>query len=442
MRNVGREASPQLVQMIFDTVTSRNQHPGRGPSWIGDTVLAQPLFKLLHARHGALALDVLAPAWTFLSSAHARGAARDRESRRPRRAAAGAAAANRRASSRAKTTTSAIVLPNSFKSALVPWLAGMPRRTGYLGEMRWGVLNDARRVDEEALPQIAQRYAALSLSREAGAAKRCPTRCPAQVARGRDRRRATLARLGLAADRPAAALCPGAEYGPAKRWPASYFADARAAAPSAGLRGVARRLRQRRGDRRGDRAARAGRSAGSLRADHARQAIDVLASARLVVSNDSGLMHVAAALGRRSSRCTARAARPSPRRSSPDARILKLDLPCSPCFERDMPARPLQVHGAISRRIASLRRRSLGPASCRARYGKKPGTALEFPGQPTARRRLRVPESRYQEDAIRNAAGRRGGVLRGIHETRSRKHDGGVGGRRRGVLRSSAAARA
>jgi heptosyltransferase-2 len=135
-----------------------------GPSWIGDTLLAQPLFALLHARHDALALDVLAPHWTLPLIA------RMREVRRGMLNPFGHGelqfAKRRRLGHelRGEGYDQAIVLPNTFKSALVPWFAGIRLRTGYLGEMRWGLINDLRRLDERALPQLAQRYAALALA--------------------------------------------------------------------------------------------------------------------------------------------------------------------------------------------------------------------------------------------------------------------------------------
>jgi heptosyltransferase II len=305
-----------------------------GPSWIGDTVLAQPLFKLLHARHDALALDVLAPPWTLPVI-----------ERMPevRRAAASPAGHRELRPARQWRTArelaregydQAIVLPNSLKSALVPWLARVPVRTGYLGELRWGLLNDARRVDETRYPQIAQRYAALSLAR----GETLPDPLPPPALRVDEAQRgATLARLGLDADHPAAALCPGAEYGPAKRWPARHFADL--AQRLAGL-GFAVWLVGSRND--------AATGAGIARlvpgvvrdlCGHTTlaEAIDVLASARLVVSNDSGLMHVAAALRKP---LVALYGSSSPAYTPPlsrDARILKLDLPCSPCFKRECP---------------------------------------------------------------------------------------------------------
>ena len=136
-----------------------------GPSWIGDTVLAQPLFTLLHERHPSLALDVLAPAWASpvlrrmpevrrtIASPFGHGELELSERRRLGREL------------RTEHYDQAIVLPNTLKSAFTPWFARIPRRTGYRGEMRWGLVNDVRKLDEAALPEMAQRYAALGLER-------------------------------------------------------------------------------------------------------------------------------------------------------------------------------------------------------------------------------------------------------------------------------------
>src|SRR4051812_37838183 len=122
------------------------------PAWVGDAVLAQPLFARLHERQPGLALDVLAPPWThplFYRMAEVRAVvaspfghgelALTRRYRLARELAA-------------RRYDQAIVLPNSFKSALIPWLASIPRRTGFTGEARFGLLNDARRLDKQALP--------------------------------------------------------------------------------------------------------------------------------------------------------------------------------------------------------------------------------------------------------------------------------------------------
>lgn len=305
-----------------------------GPSWIGDTVLAQPLFKLLHARHRDLALDVLAPEWTLPLLKRMPEVRRTILS--PFDHGDLKLGARRRLGHqlRGEGYHQSIILPNSFKSALAPFFADIPARTGFRGEMRWGLLNDMRGLDERTLPLMAQRYAAL-----AGAAGEPPvSSLPGlRLNVDDDARAATLRRLGLAAQQPAAALCPGAEYGPAKRWPSRYFAELgrRLAA-----RGLAAWLVGSPGD------AALGAEITELSAGVCHnlcgrttldEAIDLLASAQLVVSNDSGLMHVAAALGKP---LIALYGSSSPALTPPladDAQILKLDLPCSPCFKRECP---------------------------------------------------------------------------------------------------------
>ena len=304
------------------------------PSWVGDTVLAQPMLKLLRGRHAAPALDVLAPRWTLpliermpevrhaIENPFAHGELRFAERRRLGRELA------------QERYDQAIVLPNSFKSALVPFLAGIPVRTGYVGELRYGLLNDARRLDRKQLPQIAQRYAALGLPRRE--ALRLPL--PALGLRVDEAgRRAVLEKLGLERQRPAAALCPGAEYGPAKRWPARYFAEL---AQGIAARGCAVWLIGSSNDA-GIGAEIAQAAGGACRnlcgATALGEAIDLLASTSLVVSNDSGLMHVAAALGKPLIALYGSSSPAFTPPLSPSAQILKLDLPCSPCFQRECP---------------------------------------------------------------------------------------------------------
>jgi heptosyltransferase-2 len=306
------------------------------PSWIGDTVLAQPLLKLAHSRHPGLALDVLAPRWTFpllarmpevrraILSPFGHGDLRLGERRRLGRELA------------AEGYDQAIVLPNTFKSALVPLFARIPVRTGYIGELRHWLLNDARRLNKDEVPQLAERYAALALPR----GEALPLPLPGPFLRVDEaERRATLERLGLGGDRgrPVAVLCPGAEYGPAKRWPARYFAEL---AQGFAARGCAVWLVGSANDKEvGEEIARAATGVGRnlCGATTLAEAIDLIASSAVVVSNDSGLMHIAAALSRP---LVALYGSSSPAHTPPLARsaqILKLDLPCSPCFQRVCP---------------------------------------------------------------------------------------------------------
>src|SRR5688572_7282079 len=305
-----------------------------GPSWIGDTLLAQPLFTLLHEKHAGLALDVVAPAWTVsvvrrmpevrraIPSPFEHGVLQLRERRELGREL------------RSERYEHAIVLPNTLKSALLPLFARIPRRTGYRGEMRWGALNDVRLLDEKALPQMAQRYAALGLER----GEAMPAELPApHLVVDETQRLATLAALGLTASPRAVALCPGAEYGPAKRWPPAYFAELARALTAAGdavwLIGsskdseIAQDIVRLSGGA-------ADNLCGRTTLD---QAVELLASARLAVANDSGLMHVAAAVGTPLIAIYGSSTPAFTPPMSPRARIVKLDIECSPCFERTCP---------------------------------------------------------------------------------------------------------
>ncbi len=320
------------------------------PAWVGDMVLAQSLFKLLKQRHPSSQLDVLAPAWTLpllermpevdepiaLEVNHGEWAfgKRWRLGRALRR----------------RHYDRAIVLPNSWKSALVPFAARVKRRTGYVGELRYGLLNDTRRLDESKLPRTVDRFLALGLDPEEPWPSAPPA--PALVTHHENMLH-TLHALGHAIPQvPVLALCPGAEYGPAKRWPAAYYAEvARAKLAEGwevwlfGSRGDApltREVQRLSGGRCLDLGGRTTLA----------EAIDLLAAATVVVTNDSGLMHVAAALGRP---VIALYGSSDPRHTPPlsdKARILYLGLDCSPCFERDCPLGHLEcLRGIPSRQV-------------------------------------------------------------------------------------------
>ncbi|HVP86444.1 MAG TPA: lipopolysaccharide heptosyltransferase II, partial [Casimicrobiaceae bacterium] len=192
------------------------------PNWIGDALLAQPLFARLRQRHSDVTIDAIAPGWTapvlrrmpevdgVLDTQFGHGQLKLADRWRMARAM------------RVRPYDEAIVLPNALKSALIPLFSGIPVRTGFVGELRYGLLNRIHRLDEKALPLMAERYA--QLAEEPGSPPRRPLAevglriDPANLARA-------LERLGLSRAKPVIAFCPGAEYGPAKRWPARYFAD-------------------------------------------------------------------------------------------------------------------------------------------------------------------------------------------------------------------------
>ncbi len=302
------------------------------PSWVGDAVLSQPMLARLKQQEPEAQIDVLAPPWVLpvyrrmpevaetIANPFGHGALQLGDRRRFAKAL--------------PAYDHALVLPNSIKSALIPWHAGIALRTGFRGEYRFGLLNDVRILDEKALPLMVERFAALAEA--PGTAPSRPVPAP-RLAIDAAQRDAALAKYGLALDRPVAAFCPGAEYGPAKRWPARHFA---ALAQTLSGRGMQVWL--------------FGSAKDSAIADEIQsgcgrlctdltgmtsldEAIDLLSCASEVVSNDSGLMHIAAALDLP---MAALFGSSSPRFTpplSPRAKVISLELECSPCFKRECP---------------------------------------------------------------------------------------------------------
>jgi heptosyltransferase-2 len=306
------------------------------PSWVGDAILAEPLIALLRQPFVEARIDVLAPPWCAPVFARMRGIRRVIESPFGHGQVKLAARKALAQSLRAEGYARAIVLPNSWKSALIPWLARIPVRTGYVGEGRWALLNDPRKLQKTAVPRLVNRYAAL-----AGAPGKLLPAAPAPVLVPDAANRAAAVRgLGLKTRRPIAVLCPGAEFGVAKRWPPNHFAELAAMFLRDGFRVwlvgspndrmAASAVLQSLGE--------ANRQVHDLtgRTDLG-TAIDVLSLAALVVSNDSGLMHAAAAVG---VPVVALFGSSSPEYTpplSPLARVAKIDIACSPCFKRECP---------------------------------------------------------------------------------------------------------
>jgi heptosyltransferase-2 len=228
----------------------------------------------------------------------------------------------------------AIVLANTLKSALIPWHAGIARRTGYRGEMRYVLLNDLRTLDEEALPLIVDRYAALAQPRGEALARPVPQ---PKLRIDEASRAAALQRHGLDATVPVTVMAPGAEYGPAKRWPARHFASLAATLAQRGeavwLMGsskdaqITAEIQRLSGDVCRD-------LAGGTSLD---EAIELMSLAARVITNDSGLMHVAAALDRPTAAIFGSSSPAFTPPLSSRARVISLRLACSPCFSRVCP---------------------------------------------------------------------------------------------------------
>ena len=237
---------------------------------------------------------------------------------------------------RQRRYTHAYVLPNTWKSALVPLFARIPIRVGYVGEMRYGLLTEARRLDRKRLPQLVSRYAALARPRPATFAA---SPAPHLVPNDENLRQAMQA-LGLSRAHRVAILCPGAEFGPAKRWPAERFA---ALSRRLAEDGYAIWILGSPNDREIAQALVAALPASvrnvvdlTGRTDLG-TAIDLMSIASIVVSNDSGLMHAAAAVDAPLVALFGSSSPAYTPPSSPVAHIAKIDIACSPCFKRECP---------------------------------------------------------------------------------------------------------
>jgi heptosyltransferase-2 len=313
------------------------------PNWIGDALMAQPLFGRLQDKVQGLRIDVLAPEWVapvlrrmpevseVVATPFVHGPLQLRARWRLGR------------SLRERGYDQAVVLPNTWKSALVPFFADIPLRSGYVGESRYGILNLLyKKVPGEDMPG---HYARLSEA----PGKSPPRPLPAPRLRHAAHEVAAAKRkFGVPDDY--AVLCPGAEYGPAKRWP--YFdvlsrelpiakvilGSSKDADAAAGMEG--RNL------------------VGKTTLD---EAVDLIAGARYVVTNDSGLMHVAAALGRPQ---LALFGSSSPRHTPPlsgAARVMWLHVECSPCFQRECPLGHFRCMREMTVEMARKEIQNLGP---------------------------------------------------------------------------------
>ena len=297
-------------------------------------VMAQSLFLTLKQRNPLASIDVLAPAWSIpllermpevnqalvmpLGHGQFDMAARVKLGKQLRGAA----------------YQQAIVLPNSWKSALIPFFAGIPQRTGYRGEMRWGLLNDIRVLDKNRFRMTVQRFVALGLEADTFSTPVYPF---PKLAIEPERQLLVREKFQLSSAKKVLALCPGAEYGPAKRWPVTHFAEVARQMHGLGWDvwligsekdgGIAEQIAE----------LSSGACVNFAGRTSLGEAVDLLSFAQVVVSNDSGLMHVAAALDKP---VIAIYGSSDPGFTPPlhaQAVIVDLNLDCSPCFNRECP---------------------------------------------------------------------------------------------------------
>jgi heptosyltransferase-2 len=317
------------------------------PNWIGDCLMAQPLLTLL--KQQGQHITVLAPPWAAPIFRLMPEVDEVIE----------AALAHRKLQWRARWQLAkmlrgkferAYVLPNSLKSALLPWLARIPQRIGYLGEQRYLLLNQIHRKTrgKERAPMVPH-YAALALS--PGASLPALANPALQIAPENIRQTRQHFQLEQAA--PLIGFCPGAEYGPAKRWPVRYFAElARLVIqhhPEAQIvllgSGKDKNVAEDICNKANLSYRHLNNLCGATRLD---QACALLAACDAVVSNDSGLMHVSAALDRP---LVAVFGSSDPRHTPPhstQARVEWLHLECSPCFQRECPLGHLRCLTALT----------------------------------------------------------------------------------------------
>ena len=305
-----------------------------GPAWVGDMVMAHSLFQLLKQQNPTIQIDVAAPAWTLplldrmpevsnkiaLPFTHGKLSLIERIQfgRRLKH----------------QHYTQSISLVNSLKSAILPFAAGIPKRTGFLGEMRYGLLNDIRPLDKKLLPKTVERFIALGLAR----GQVLPAIPQPMLLADTANAHKALANLGISITKQKIlGLCPGAEYGVAKRWPLEYYAEVANHVLQNGWQvmlfgsdkdvPVTNQINQLTENKCID-------LGGKTKLG---EAIDIMSLCHTVVSNDSGLMHIAAALDKKLIAIYGSSDPHHTPPMHPNAITEYLGLSCSPCFKRECP---------------------------------------------------------------------------------------------------------
>ena len=304
------------------------------PAWVGDTLMAQPLFALLKQQQPSAVIDIVAPRSTIMLAQRMPeindslelpiGHGKPKFSQR----------LTFGRSLRRCHYDHAIVLPNTFKSALIPFAAKIKKRTGWLGEQRFALLNDWRKLDKKQHPNLAKRYAMLAFEKSASPTIQLPK---ISLTVDKDNQEKLIQKHTILLDKKILILCPGAAYGEAKRWPAKYYAEVAnyfikqnwqvLLLGSNKEKDAANTIQQE-------------TKHGCLNLcgqTSLLDAIDIMALANAAVTNDSGLMHLAAALHRP---LIAIYGSTSPEHTPPlsnNSKILRVPLGCSPCFQRQCP---------------------------------------------------------------------------------------------------------
>jgi len=304
----------------------------RGPNWVGDAVLAVPAMKAIRARFPEAEITLLVRPWVagvFTSAPFI-----DKVWSEPRPAGFGDWIRLAR-SIREKHFDMALLFPNSFESAVMLFLGRVPQRIGYATDGRSWMLTQSLKTGSEKRHQI---HYYLELASAVSAAVDHPSIEIQASAEEKSRARKLLKSAGIAPERPFLVLNPGAAYGSAKRWGEERFAEAGdALASELGMdvaiigsekeRSIAERVQ--------------GRMQSRVAVLNGRTSLEtligVISESSLVLTNDSGPMHIAAALGVPTVAIFGPTDDVATGPYGVRTRIVRQPVDCSPCMLRDCP---------------------------------------------------------------------------------------------------------
>ena len=313
------------------------------PNWIGDAVMTQPLLAALKSQYPASTIDVLASTWVapiYRACSEVNDVIEANFQHKQLQWGLRKQLAN---DLRSRGYQACFILPNSLKSALIPWMANIPFRIGYRGELRFGLINIALNNPSKInRPPMVEHYLALSQLLSDGEPLVVNTLTPklnvSSSAKQSIDKKLSDANID---SKSVFIFCPGAEYGPTKRWPASHFAELAnhlaQQLPNANIillgsksdHELAEAILQQSQD-----SVKIHNWCGNTSLD---EAIALIGVAKAVVSNDSGLMHIAAAL---KTPQIAIFGSSDPAHTPPlseNAKVIWLNLPCSPCHKKECP---------------------------------------------------------------------------------------------------------
>jgi len=312
-----------------------------GPSWVGDMVMSQSLYITLKQQHPDAIIDVMAPAWC--KPILERMPEVNKAIEMPLTHGQFAFFKRRQLGKmlRKDSYDQAYILPNSAKSALIPFFANIPKRTGWTGESRYGLLNDIR-GNKKSFQYMVERYVALAFpkkemldSSSLGGLEQLPT---PSLFIDIEKQQQTIEKFSLTQAIPTIGLCPGAEFGPSKRWPEEHYAAVANEMINQGhqvfLFGSAKDKPVTEKIKALVTAKNQNKVYNLAGNTNLVEAVDLLAACQTVVSNDSGLMHIAAAVG---CQVVAVYGSTSPKYTPPLAKhvqIVHTDIDCRPCFKR------------------------------------------------------------------------------------------------------------